>query len=357
MLGNAPDAVAIHPSVAGKMSGADFDGDTVLVIPNNKGQIKTSRSLKELKNFDPIEYKVNYPTIKDRTKQIQMGIVSNLITDMTIKGASNSELARAVKHSMVVIDSEKHQLDYKQSARDNGIAALRKKYQSHINPETGKKSQGASTLISRSKNKIDISDPDFRVEDYSSNTAVEDLYVNYVKSVQSIKNDAMKTSQSIKRPAYSKEAAQVYAPEVKSLNKKLNTALLNAPRERQAQLLTNKLYYSNLTPDMDKDDKKKLKSRSLARARKTTNAKRTNIEITDREWEAIQSRAISSTKLEQILNNTDTDVIKKLATPKQTAMTTAKISRARALLNRGYTYAEVAQDLGVSTSAISDALK
>jgi hypothetical protein len=51
-------------------------------------------------------------------------------------------------------------LDYKQSARDNGINALVKKYQSHINPETGKPSRGASTLISRSKQKINISQHD-----------------------------------------------------------------------------------------------------------------------------------------------------------------------------------------------------
>lgn len=357
MMGNSPDSVAIHPSVAHKLSGADFDGDTALVIPNNKGQIKTSRSLKELKNFDPMEYKVDYPTIKDRHKQTQMGMVSNLITDMTIKGASQSELARAVKHSMVVIDSEKHQLDWKKSARDNGISALRRKYQSHINPDTGKKSQGASTLISRSKNKIDISDPTFNVDKYSSGTAVEDLYASYVKNVQSMKNDALKTTQSIKNPRYSKEAAQVYAPEVKSLNAKLNTALLNKPRERQAQLLTNKLYYENVKPEMDKDDKKKLKSRSLARARKTVGAERSNIKITDKEWEAIQARAISSTKLKNILDNTDTDAVKKLATPKQISMTSAKVSRAKSLLGKGYTYAEVAEALGVSTTTIRDAIE
>src|SRR5699024_10279086 len=147
MIGtDSPDGVAIHPSVAHKLSGADFDGDTVLVIPNSRGQIKTSRSLKELENFEPNQYKVNYPTISDDLKQTQMEIVSNLITDMTIKGASQSELARAVKHSMVVIDSEKHQLDWKQSARDNGISALRRKYQSRENPKTGKKGIGASTL-------------------------------------------------------------------------------------------------------------------------------------------------------------------------------------------------------------------
>lgn len=357
LLGNAPDAVGIHPSVAQKLSGADFDGDTALVIPNNLGQIKTSRSLKELKNFDPMMYRVDHPTIIDRTKQRQMGMISNLISDMTIKDASDSEIASAVRHSMVVIDSEKHQLDYKQSAIDNGISALRKKYMTHINPDTGKTSQGASTLISRHKSKVDISDPDFNVDRYVSGTAVEDMYAGYIKNIQSTKNQAIKEIQTIQKPQYSKEAAKVYEPEVKSLNAKLNTALLNAPRERQAQLLTNKLYYSNLTPDMDKDDKKKLMTRSLARARTTTGAKKTNVTITDREWEAIQARAISSTKLEQILNNTDIDRVKELATPRGPAMTSSKTSRAKSMLNKGYTYAEVAEALGVSTSTIREAIE
>jgi hypothetical protein len=46
--------------------------------------------------------------ISPSNKQHQMGDVSNLITDMTIRGANSSELAQAVRHSMVVIDSEKH---------------------------------------------------------------------------------------------------------------------------------------------------------------------------------------------------------------------------------------------------------
>lgn len=48
--------------------------------------------------------------------------VSNLITDMTLAGASTDEIRRAVKYSMVVLDCEK-------SAEDNGIDELFKKYQ------------------------------------------------------------------------------------------------------------------------------------------------------------------------------------------------------------------------------------
>lgn len=367
MIGpNARDAVGIHPSVAGKLSGADFDGDTALVIPNRNGAIKTSRSLKELANFDPQSYKVGkgHPavdpktgkTITDRHKQTQMGLVSNLITDMTIKGATQGELARAVKHSMVVIDSEKHNLDWKKSAEDNGINALRRKYQSTVNPDTGKKTLGASTLISRSKNKVNISDPHFDPDRLSSGTAQEKLYSGYIKKLQALKNTAIKSNDSIKIPPYSKEAAKAYAPEVQSLNKKLNTALLNAPRERQAQILTNKIYYSKVTPEMSKDDKKKLRSRALAAARVATGAKKESIKISDREWEAIQSSAISTTKLVQILNNADMDRVKKLATPRPSGMSASKVSRARTMLSNGYTYAEVAEALGVSTSTISQEL-
>lgn len=369
IMGIAPDAVGIHPSVAQKLSGADFDGDTVLVIPNNKGKIKTDRSLKELKNFDPMSYKVDHDTISPRTKQIQMGIVSNLITDMTIKGANNSELARAVKHSMVVIDAEKHKLDYKQSARDNGIAALRKKYQDHINPDTGKESRGASTLISRSKklvdnlkkNKLDITDPSYDPHKYSSGRAQEKLYADYINGLKGLKNESSKTLKTIPDPPYSKEAAKKYAAEVQSLNKKLNVALLNAPRERQAQLKTNNDYYKHVKPDMDKDDKKKLKSRSLAKARIETGAKKTLIgskqmPLTNKEWEAIQARAISTTKLKDILKNADMDVVRKLATPRETKVSNTKLSRARSLLAKGYTYAEVAETVGISTTVLREEL-
>lgn len=463
MIGtNAPDAVGIHPSVAEKLSGADFDGDTALVIPNNHGMIKTKSSLKELSGFVPGMYKVGPDspvnihvvdkdtgeirntgkTITDKHKQTQMGLVSNLITDMTIKGASDSELARAVKHSMVVIDSEKHNLDWKQSAVDNGISALRRKYQAHTNPDTGKASIGASTLISRSKRKMDISDEtkiinsvtksvdksgyldispgaekvlnvrketfnttvkkmmkeegyhvheitdskgnkkkvltkdadevsvrknadkvnsikawEFDPDKYSSGYAQDQLYSDYVKGVQSIKNNAMKTSLSIKAPAYSKEAAKIYAPEIKTMNEKLNTALLNAPKERQAQILTNKLYYENVHKDMSKDEIKKLKARSLAKARVAVGAKKSQIELSAKEWEAIQAGAVSNQKLLSILENANMDIVRKLATPRELKLNTAKATRAKTMLDKGYTLSEVANILGVSTTTLREELK
>lgn len=116
VLGNAIDAVGINSKVADRLSGADFDGDTVMVIPcnsrNSKIKITSTSYLKGLEGFDP---KMEYPERKGmkymRNTQTEMGKVSNLITDMTLKGATEEELARAVRHSMVVIDAEKHKLD------------------------------------------------------------------------------------------------------------------------------------------------------------------------------------------------------------------------------------------------------
>ena len=156
------DVMGIHPKVAQQLSGADFDGDTIIAIPNKGGSIKVSNPLKQLENFDPQEY---YPSVKGmkhmgknkkdplvkegvyqsgQDTDAAMGMISNLITDMTIKGATDSELARAVKHSMVVIDAEKHSLNYTQSSIDNAIPALKQKYQDG----------GASTIVSRAKSPV-----------------------------------------------------------------------------------------------------------------------------------------------------------------------------------------------------------
>lgn len=375
VLGNALDAIGIHPSVAQKLSGADFDGDTVYVIPNNQKKIKTSRSLKELANFDPNSYHVDYKTITPERKQKLMGQVSNLITDMTIKGATQSEIARAVRHSMVVIDSEKHQLDHKQSAIDNGISALKKKYQTHTNPITGKQSTGAATIISKKKqikesvinpvtgkkktvykNLYDLV-PD--VSHLSSGTTVENTYVDYIKKLRSLKNTAQKELLSTPSVKRNPDAAKTYATQVSSLGSKLNTALLNAPRERQAQLLATNTYYKNLDYDMTDDQKKRLKSQSLTAARAKTGAsgKKSKITIEPKEWEAIQAGAISNDMLNKILNNADLDAVKQLALPrKSSGLSSAKLAKAKGLLANGYTYAEVAESLGVSASTIRNGI-
>lgn len=396
LLGNAKDGVGINAKVAERLSGADFDGDTVLVIPNNSGKVKSTSALEGLKDFDG---KHSYPAYEGmkkmttRQKQQEMGNISNLITDMTIKGAEPNEIARAVRHSMVVIDAEKHNLNYRQSALDNGIPQLKKKYQGGAN-------KGASTLISRTTSEVRVPQrkQSYRVdpttgkkiftetgESYtnskgklviktskskkgaetdnahtlSSGTPIEKIYADHANRLKSLSNQARKASVNTRSIPYSPSARKTYSSEVTSLDAKLNLALRNAPIERRAQLLANTLVSAKTrsNPDMDRDEIKKLKSKALIEARTRTGAGKTLVQITPREWDAIQAGAISNEKLTKIMNNTDLDELKKLATPRANlVMTTAKQAKAQSLLNAGYTQAEVADALGVALSTLKSSI-
>lgn len=378
-LSDAPDAVVIHPSVASKLSGADFDGDTVLVIPNDNRKIKTARSLKELKNFETGIYK-NPPGTKkmsDKTKQLQMGNASNLIADMTIKGATESEMARAVRHSMVVIDAQKHNLNWQQSARDNGIQALKKTYQSKLS-DSGRKTTGASTLISRSSSmkdnpnygkKLWDGSQDFRKEvplmslvsdanTISDGSAIENLYADYANKAKVLMNTSRKQTLATRAIPYSPAAKKEYATQVETLNQKLDVAILNKPRERRAQAIANETFWRNYDKSMSKEEVKKLRAQALAGARTKAGAQKTSIYIEDDEWSAIQAGAVSKTKLDDILNNADMDRVKMLATPKpKSTVSAAKLQRAQAMRANGYTIAEIAKQLGVSTTTIQNELR
>jgi len=396
LLAGAKDAVGINSKVAARLSGADFDGDTVLVIPNNFGKIKTAPALSGLKGFDPQASYPGYEGMKRmdaRTKAFQMGDVSNLITDMTIQvtiqGANPSELARAVRHSMVVIDAEKHGLNWKQSAVDNGIAQLKAKYQ-------GSAKAGASTLISRATSRKDVPErkQGFKTNPVtgeriftetgnrfvnaqgktviktqrstklaettdahtlSSGTVIEKIYADHSNALKALANRARLESVKITSTPYSPSARLVYAKEVAALNSKLNIALRNAPLERQAQVLANAVVAQKrrANPDLEASEVKRLKGQALAEARIRTGAKKQRIVITPEEWNAIQAGAITTSKLNAILNNSDLDVVKQLATPKaQTVMTSAKKQRAQIMLSSGYTQAEVADALGISVSTL-----
>lgn len=471
------DGVGINSKVAERLSGADFDGDTVMVIPtNSKVKIQSRKQLPDLEGFDP---KMSYGTIEKsdgyynasghkikimRNTQNEMGRISNLITDMTIKGADDKELARAVKHSMVVIDAEKHKLDYRQSYIDNGIESLKKKYQEG----------GASTLISRAKSETPVDkrqgtpkinlkykkdgtlNPDYdpkrpegaliyktsddlyyvdrarnkttgmvtvrtvdgkkvtydpankadadryapvkrtdsvtgevtftnksgsiqyrtkkRTEPITKmeatddartlisdrDTAMERIYADYANKMKTLANQARKTLATEGRIAYDKRAASVYANEVNSLNAKLNRSLMNKPREKQAQAIANSIIEAKTkdNPNMSKEDRKKLSQRELAKAREQVGAKREEIVVTDREWEAIQAGAISESKLNRILENANMDSIREKATPKTTTtLSSAKISRLKSMRASGLTIQQIANALGVSTSTVSSYLR
>lgn len=407
----AKDAVGINKNVADRLSGADFDGDTCLVIPCNSAKsnvrITSKNPLKDLEGFDPkIEYgpgstSIPYKRMTKDGTQKQMGEVSNLITDMTLKGANESELARAVKHSMVVIDAEKHNLDYKRSEKENGIKELKDKYQGRV--ENGKYTTSASTLISRSKGEVSVpkrqgsakvnedgtlswktADDLYYIDKktgkekmrtqkssqmaetkdartLSSGTLKEEAYASYANQMKSLANSARKEMLSAGKIEYSRAARDTYKKEADSLEKKLTAAEMNAPRERRAQVVANSRVEAKVSeyPDLkdNKKEYKKVKQQELTRARELVGAQRTTVDIEPKEWEAIQSGAISETKLKKILDHTDLDVVKSYATPRENkSLSSSKITQIKSMNAAGYTNKEIAERLGVSTSTISNYL-
>ena len=404
LLGTAKDAIGINSKVAERLSGADFDGDFVLAIPNNRGSVKSTPPLEGLKDFDPKSYAypksykagVDFKKMTDREKGMEMGLVSNLITDMTIKGADSDELARAVRHSMVVIDAQKHDLNYKQSEVDNNIPDLRKKYQ-------GRSTGGASTLISRATSTKVVEERKPRTykkggpidketgalkyeptgntyvdkhgktqkrltkttkladtdDAYSlaSGSVIEDVYAEHSNKLKALANRARKESLAIKPIPYSPSAKKTYAKEVSELTSERNRVYRNKPKERQAQLLASNEVAARrrANPDMDADDLKKVKTRALANARYRVGSDSKRITITEKQWEAIQAGAISQHMLREVLDASDLDVVKKMAMPRERpALSASKQATAKSMLKNGYTQADVADALGVSVSTIND---
>ena len=415
MIGKNPlDAVCINSKVAERLSGADFDGDTVMVIPTGKGvNVSSKPALKELEGFDP---KMQYPEVPGmkymKNTQTEMGKISNLITDMTLLGANDQELARAVKHSMVVIDAEKHKLNYKQSEKDNNIAELKRKYQGHID-ENGRYKEGAGTLISRAKSKQlvlkrqgspkidpetgkqtwDLADEltyekkvvnektgevTYKTETKRQNSTKmaetddaytllskmrnpkEVAYADYANKMKALANEARKAMVNTKDIPYSPDAKVKYAPHVDRLIAALNVAEKNAPKERQAQAIANATIQAKraANPDMTKKELKKAGQQALDKARRQIGAKKEMIEISEKEWEAIQAGAISTNRLQRILNNANMDTVKQMAMPRTTnSLSQAKINHIGTLKASGYTNEQIAKKLGVSVSTIIKYMK
>ena len=413
-LGQIQDAIGINAKVAERLSGADFDGDTVMAIPmSDKVKIKSTRPLDDLKDFDPkTAYAVpegnpnHVRLMKKEEKQKEMGIISNLITDMTLRGADEKELARAVKHSMVVIDAEKHKLDYKRSERENGIQELKQKWQIRVDEEGNEKYGGASTLLSRRKQTVRVperrgsvrvdketgeyiykesgrtfTDPktgkERLAEDtvslisetkdartLSSGTIQENLYADFSNKLKAMANQARKEAVNMKGIQRDPQAAKSYAAEVASLKDKYNNMIANKPKERKAMLIANanikaKIQEQGLNPAIDKKEIKKISSVEMQRARDSVGAsgRKSKVTFTDKEWEAVQAGAISDNMLTKFLNSSDSDEIVKRAMPKTTSvMSSAKMSKAKAMLRSGYTYKEIAQACGVPESTVYSAL-
>jgi hypothetical protein len=410
------DAIGIHHKVAERLSGADFDGDTVLIIPTRTARIQISDPLEDLKGFDPMVYKLPADSpIKRMTSTVkgqEMGNISNLITDMTLKGAPHDELARAIRHSMVVIDAQNHELNYRQSEKDHGIPGLKEKYQ-------GGKRAGAQTLISRARGEVHLPvmeprparrggpvDPvtgkkvyertgkmvekrvtrtidgkrvkvptgkmELKTRKYERLAVAEDayevflpgytprpmevLYADHANRLKAMANGARKTALPIKGEKANPSAKKVYAREVESLNAKLRKAERNAPYERQAQVIASVEVSQRrqANPNIEKEDYKKIKTQALNKARHRTGANKDRIPITQKEWDAIQAGAISKTRLEAILRNADTESVKKLAMPKSVkpVLSSSMLRIAKGMEARGYTQAEIADRLGIGLTTL-----
>ena len=441
---NAKDAVGINQHNADILSGADFDGDTVIVIPMNKNGVKiiNKERLDGLIEFDHKSlYKLpdSAPEVKDSVKQKQMGIVTNLINDMSVQGADWGEIERAVKHSMVVIDSVKHHLDMNASYKDNNIDELKAKYQGYN--KSGKPGGGASTILSKASSteyvnlrkeitdtkKMDeeqlkaynagkhvyvdsgkmtkgvkhITDPSKMTEDElkryndgkqvyretgkvepkqervakmrltdDATTLVRDkdnpkemAYANYANELKALANEARREARNLDLGKASVSAKETYKDEVASLDAKLRNAQRNAPKERQAQIIakrvTNEKIKDDYNYEIDYEHRKKLEAQELERARAQVGAKKEMINISDREWEAIQAKAVSPTKLKSIINNTDQEKFKQRAMPSsRSTLSTRELNLIKSMKASGqYTNAEIAAKLNVSTTTVANALK
>lgn len=445
VVGNAIDAIGIHPNVAKRMSGADFDGDSVLIIPANnpdgKVKIHTEKQYDALKNFDPAVYTLP-KTRKDeeimtsKEKGKQMGIVSNLITDMTLQQAPEDHMVRAIKHAMVVIDAEKHEYDWKASERDNNIDELKRLYQKRAGEYDANGEQkygGSGTIVSRAKSPIRIdevkdtttitarrwdeekkrwignTDPETgevyrdptgsyywkpktskrtgevtfskvtRQSEFKKMELVKDafeltsggsketpghpmeaVYANFANQMKAMGNAARKEYLATIEPPINKSAKELYAEERASLLRKVKEAEENSPKERQAQLLGNKMVQIQKedNPDMDYEHIKKAKGQAIVKARKIVGAKKKEVEITDREWEAIQAGAIGSSTLKAVLNNANIDKVKQRAMPRSEGRqaTPAMKSRIKALATN-HTQAEIAETMNISASQVAQILK
>lgn len=431
MIGpHAADAICINAKVAERLSGADFDGDTVQVIPvTAKSNIVSTPPLEGLVSFDPkTEYHeregmtyMKYDVVDDKGRTVtknntqnEMGKISNLITDMTILGAGEDELARAVRHSMVVIDAAKHKLDYTKSYQDNGIAELKERYQGRVNEKTGRLNTGAATLLSRASaeqsapktkgspkiNKkgekwYDPSKPegaliftidtrpkysktgkesprtqqstqmketqDARTLISSRNTQIEQVYASYANSMKAMANKARLEYTNVKESVRDPAVAKKYESEVRALQSRLREAMSNQDRERYANIIANSRVKAKKEADPSlKENKKalgKIRQQELKRAREIVGAKRSRLIFSDKEWEAIQNGAISKTMMKSLFNYADETELRQRAMPRtQTGLSAGQEALVRTYAANDYTNKELADRFGVSTSTISKIL-
>ena len=243
------------------------------------------------------------------------------------------------------------------------ISVLKRKGSPIIDPETGEQSykevyeeytdkNGRTRVRTQASTKMAEAKDAYLL---SSGTPQEEAYADYANRMKTLANQARKEMMSTGKIAYSASAKATYQEEVDSLLAKLNVALMNAPRERQAQVIANATMAAKKqdNPDMTSAEIKKANQQALTAARASVGARREPINVTDREWEAIQAGAISENKLTQIINNVDIDSLRQRATPRATTtLSTAKVNKITSMNASGYSTSEIAEALGVSPSTV-----
>lgn len=424
LYGKAPrDVIVINPKVAPKLSGADFDGDSVVVIPNRRYRNKEGKMvsvidvrpmLKKLEGFDPKTAFPGYPGMKvmtERTKGIEMGKAANLIADMQLLGAEleGDEMARAIKYSMVVIDAKKHKLDWEAAKNEYGIRELRKKYQgktsggaatlltragaeinnipqrslyTKIDPKTGKviyretgkmrkvwdKDEEGNWYVkkeeprtSKSYKMLEADDAFELASDPKNPLPMEKIYGNYANGMKRMAAEARIRSEAISTSgAYKRSAAKAYQEEVYSIDKKLMARKALAPNDRMALRGATMIMKAKLeeNPNMSKEERKKkgAQAMSACRRRCTPGGKKEKIDITPKEWEAIQAGAISATKLKSLLLYANEDQVRSYATPQtdKRKLSAAQIERIKAMINSKTTNkSDIAEEFGISVSTLN----
>jgi DNA-binding transcriptional regulator YiaG len=255
----------------------------------------------------------------------------------------------------------------------------RKKTETIIDPETGKKKkvdvlndkgkpvyEEVDALKTEKTTRMAVTKDAFTLTSGGSKehpgTLIESVYAAHANRLKGLARKARLSMLKEKDIQYNPSARKTYAKEVSSLDSKLRIAQASAPLERQAWLLASKNVELRLRerPDIkdDPDALKKLKGQALRNARLRVGSAKTRIDITDDEWKAIQSGAVTKTKLKAIFRNTDADKLKQRAMPRTwKGMSPNRIATAKRMLKNGHTQAEVAEALGVSVSTLERAIK
>lgn len=81
-----------------------------------------------LDNFSPRVYEDRNIVTQKIDRCSELGFCSRLITRMCMRGAAEEEIADIIKYSMVVLDAERHCLNWKKAAEDFKVAEMAEKY-------------------------------------------------------------------------------------------------------------------------------------------------------------------------------------------------------------------------------------